>query len=160
MTARRALSLLLVFIGAYHVLIGILLMFSTTFQRFAVNAYGASFDFGVRDIYFIRIIGSFVLVLGSMALGASRDPVANWPAVLSFVEFFVLRDISRHLYSQELYDGFRVSPLINVLTSVVFGAQAALLVVLLWRARREAAGMSAFPGHLRVPSEGAARTGT
>jgi len=137
MTARRALSWLLVFIGAYHVLIGICLMFSVTFQRFAVNAYGASFDFGVRDVYFIRIIGSFVLVLGCVALGASRDPLTNWPAVLSFVEFFVLRDISRHLYSHELYQGFHVSPTINVLTSVVFGAQAALLLALLWAARRE-----------------------
>ena len=145
MTARRALSALLVFIGVYHVLIGICLMFSATFQHFAVNAYGASFTFGVRDVYFIRIIGSFVLVLGSVALGASRDPVTNWPAVLSFVEFFVLRDISRHLYSQELYEGFHVSPLINVLTSVVFGAQAVLLVVLLWAARRQAAGGEAAP---------------
>jgi hypothetical protein len=139
MKARRALSLLLLFIGAYHVVIGICLMFSTTFQRFAVNVYGASFDFGVRDVYFIRIIGSFVLVLGSVALGASRNPVANWPAVLSFVEFFALRDVSRHLYSKELYEGFHVSPLINVLTSVVFGAQALLLVALLWQSRREVA---------------------
>ena len=138
MTARRSLSLLLVFIGVYHMVIGICLMFSTTFQHFAVNAYGASFDFGVRDVYFIRIIGSFVLVLGSVAVGASRNPLANWPAVVSFVEFFVLRDISRHLYSQELYEGFHVSPLINVVTSVVFGAQALLLVALLWQARREA----------------------
>ncbi|HJP61125.1 MAG TPA: hypothetical protein VJ865_14055 [Gemmatimonadaceae bacterium] len=137
MTVRRALSALLVFIGAYHVLIGICLMFSVTFQHFAVNAYGASFTFGVRDVYFIRIIGSFVLVLGCVALGASRDPVTNWPAVLSFVEFFILRDISRHLYSQELYEGFHVSPTINVLTSVVFGAQAVLLLWLLWAARRE-----------------------
>ena len=138
MTPRRALSVLLIFIGLYHALIGICLMFSVTFQHFAVNAYGASFTFGVRDVYFIRIIGSFVLVLGCVALGASRDPVTNWPAVLSFVEFFVLRDISRHMYSGELYAGFNVSPTINVLTSVVFGAQAILLVALLWAARREA----------------------
>src|ERR1051325_5271088 len=124
MTPRRALSVLLIFIGAYHALIGICLMFSVTFQHFAVNAYGASFTFGVRDVYFIRIIGSFVLVLGCVALGASRDPVTNWPAVLSFVEFFVLRDISRHMYSGELYAAFNVSRTINVVTSPARRAHA------------------------------------
>jgi hypothetical protein len=136
MNARKALKYLVWFIGAYHVAIGIGLMFSPAFQRFAVQAYGASFEWTVRDVYYIRIIGSFVFVLGSMALVASRDALRFWPFVLCYVEFFLLRDINRHLYSQELYEGFSVTPTMNVLTSVVFGVQALALLVLLWRARR------------------------
>jgi hypothetical protein len=136
MTARQLLKYFVAFIGAYHLLIGCGLMFSPAFQRFAVQAYGATFDWNVRDVYFIRIIGSFVFVLGSMALVASRDALRFWPFILCYVEFFVLRDISRHLFSQELYDGFAVSPRMNVLTSVIFGAQALALLVLLWFARR------------------------
>ena len=136
MTARKALNYLVWFIGAYHLAIGIGLMFSPAFQRFAVQAYGATFEWTVRDVYYIRIIGSFVFVLGSMALVASRDAVRFWPFVLCYVEFFLLRDINRHLYSQELYDGFSVTPTMNVLTSVVFGAQAVALAVLLWLARK------------------------
>ena len=143
MNARKALNYLVWFIGAYHVAVGVGLMFSTAFQRFAVDVYGATFDWTVRDVYFIRIIGSFVFVLGSMALVASKDALRFWPFVLCYVEFFLLRDINRHLYSQELYDGFSVTPSMNVLTSVVFGVQAVALLVLLWLARkreREAAG--------------------
>ena len=136
MTARTMLKHLVAFIGVYHVVIGAGLMFSSGFQRFAVGAYGAGFDWTVRDVYYIRVIGSFVVVLGSMALVASRDPLRYWAFVFCYVEFFVLRDISRHLFSQELYDGFGVAPWMNVLTSVVFGAQALALAVLLWMARR------------------------
>ncbi|HEX9310798.1 MAG TPA: hypothetical protein VF887_08290 [Gemmatimonadaceae bacterium] len=139
MSAQKMLKYLVTFIGAYHLVIGVGLMFSPAFQRFAVHAYGASFDWNVRDVYYIRIIGSFVVVLGSMALAASRDPLRYWPFVMCYVEFFVLRDISRHLFSHELYEGFAVTPWMNVLTSVVFAAQALALVALLWLARREAA---------------------
>jgi hypothetical protein len=138
MTAQKLLKYLVAFIGFYHLVIGCGLMFSPAFQHFAVHAYGASFEWSVRDVYYIRIIGSFVVVLGSMALVASRDPLRYWPFVMCYVEFFVLRDISRHLFSQELYAGFAVTPLMNVLTSVVFGVQAVALLALVWLGRREA----------------------
>jgi hypothetical protein len=56
--------------------------------------------------------------------------------VVGFIEFFVLRNVHRHLYSSELYAGFGVSSLTNDLTSVFFGAQAIALAALLWSARR------------------------
>jgi hypothetical protein len=145
-SAQKLLKYLVAFIGIYHLVIGGGLMFSPAFQRFAVHAYGASFEWGVRDVYYIRIIGSFVVVLGSMALVASRDALRYWPFVMCYVEFFVLRDISRHLFSQELYAGFAVTPLMNVLTSVVFGVQAVALLVLVWLGRREVRGYAATGG--------------
>jgi hypothetical protein len=150
-SAQKLLKYLVAFIGAYHLVIGCGLMFSTTFQHFAVHAYGASFDWTVRDVYYIRIIGSFVVVLGSMALVASRDALRYWPFVMCYVEFFILRDISRHLFSRELYDGFRVAPWMNVLTSVVFGGQAVALLVLVWLGRRELGARTATESGLTLP---------
>src|SRR5262245_38963908 len=126
---------MLIFVAVFHLIAGAGLMFSTGFQRFAVASYGAALPWDVRDVYFIRIIGSFAFVLGYLAAMAARDPLKNKIVIIAFIEFFVLRDINRHLYSQELYSGFGVAPFVNDLTTVFFGCQALLLGVLLWRAR-------------------------
>ena len=49
MTAHRLLKILIAFIGVYHLAIGFGLMFSSDFQRFCVAAYGASFEWNIRD---------------------------------------------------------------------------------------------------------------
>ena len=136
MSAITALRALLVLIALFHVVAGFGLMFSIAFQRFAVDLYGASLVWDVRTMYLLRIVGSFAFVLGSLAALAARDPLRNRIVVLALVEFFLLRDVHRHLYSQELYSGFGVRPLVNVLTTLFFGLQAALLALLLWRASR------------------------
>lgn len=135
MKPEPLLKAVVAFIGVYHLVIGAGLMFSERFQRFAVSTYGASFDWNVRDTYFIRIVGSFVFVLGSLALAASVNPVRYALILLCYMEFFLLRDIHRHLYSAELYEGFGVSPAVNVATSVVFAIQAIALGWLLWKCR-------------------------
>ena len=140
MKADRLLKYLIAFIGIYHLVIGFGLMFSADFQKFCVMTYGASFDWNIRDIYFIRVVGSFVFVLGSLALVASLNPIKYWLFLLCYIEFFILRDIHRHLYAEELYAGFNVTPFINVMTSVVFAVQAVAIGVLVWLVRREQGG--------------------
>jgi hypothetical protein len=114
-------------------------MFSLDFQRFAVGVYGASFEWSVRDTYYIRVIGSFVCILGSLAMAASSDPLRYWLFVVCYIEFFVLRDISRHLYSEELYAGFSVSPLVNGMTSrsSLLCKQLRLVFLCGWRRSRK-----------------------
>jgi len=136
MTPVKWLRGVLVFIAVFHLVAGLGLMFSVPFQRFAVGSYGANLAWDDRNIYFLRIIGSFAFVLGYLAAMASRDPLKHQIVLIGFIEFFVLRNIHRHLYSRELYAGFGVSPAVNDLTTVFFGAQAVLLATLLWRARR------------------------
>jgi len=68
---------------------------------------------------------------------AAKDPLKHRIVVIGFIEFFILRNINRHLYSRELYSGFGVSPLVNDLTTVFFGVQAILLAVLTWVASRQ-----------------------
>jgi len=123
-------------VAAFHLIAGAGLMFSPSFQRFAVAAYGAQLEWNARSVYFLRIIGSFAFVLGTIAAMAARDPLKYVIVVAAFIEFFLLRNIHRHLYSQELYEGFGVSRMTNDLTTVFFGAQAMILAVLLWRVSR------------------------
>jgi len=135
-SAVKWLRVLLVFIAAFHLVAGAGLMFSVTFQKFAVSSYGASVEWTDRNIYFLRIVGSFAFVLDYLAAMAWGDPLKHSIVVVGFIEFFVLRNIHRHLYSNELYAGFGISPLVNDLTTAFFGIQAVLLAVFLWRARR------------------------
>lgn len=123
-------------ITAFHLIAGAGLMFSISFQRFAVGVYGAELAWNARNIYFLRIVGSFAFVLGTIAAMAARNPLKHAIVVVGFIEFFVLRNVHRHLYSQELYEGFGVSSLTNDLTTVFFGVQAIALAALLWSASR------------------------
>jgi hypothetical protein len=136
--ALRTLQALLCVVAIFHLVAGLGLMFSISFQRFAVASYGARLAWDAHDIYFLRIIGSFAFVLGTIAALAARDPLKHAIVVVGFIEFFVLRNVHRHLYSRELYEGFGVSSVTNDLTTVFFGIQAIALAALLWRASRSA----------------------
>lgn len=82
---------------------------------------------------------------------ACHDPVKNRIVVIGFIEFFILRNLHRHLYSQELYSGFSVTPLVNELTTLFFGIQALLLAIFLWRATSvDRESRSARPGKCRI----------
>ena len=140
MSAVKGLRILLIFIAVFHLAAGIGLMFSVEFQKFSLMIYGGELPWDAGDIYFIRVIGSFAFVLGYLAAMAAREPLKYRIVIIGFIEFFILRNINRHLYAEELYQGFGVSPLVNNLTSLFFGVQAVLLAGLLWRAWRKEGG--------------------
>ena len=114
-------------------------MFSIDFQKTTIAYYGGILDWNSTNIYFIRIIGSFAFVLGYLAWMASRDPMRYKIIVIGFIEFFILRNIHRHLFADELYVALNISQMMNVMTSVFFGLQALLLTYLLWSASRKEA---------------------
>lgn len=127
----KLLKIVLVFIAIFHLVFGFGLMFSITFQKFAIANYGGTLDWNITNIYFIRIIGSFAFVLGYLAWMASRDPIMHKVIIIGFIEFFILRNICRHLFADELYAALNVSKTMNVMTSVFFGLQALMLIYLL-----------------------------
>ncbi len=142
MNALNQLKAVLVFIAIFHLVFGFGLMFSIDFQKTALANYGGSLEWNTTEIYFIRIIGSFAFVLGSLAWMASRDPMRHKIIIIGFIEFFVLRNINRHLFADELYLALNVSQMMNIVTSVFFGLQALLLTYLLWRNTRKDKGKS------------------
>ena len=123
MTSVKALRLLMMFICGFHLVAGAGLMFSVGFQKFAVEVYGANLPWNDQSI-------------GTMAYAAAKDPLRYSMVIVGFIEFFVLRNIHRHLFSNELITGFGISNRTNDLTTVFFGIQAILLATLLWRAKR------------------------
>lgn len=131
------LRVMLGFIALFHLAAGIGLTFSVAFQQWAVGLYGAQVAGIPANVYFLRIIGSFALVLGFLAAVAARDPLRHQAVILGFVLFFLLRNVQRHLHSDELYAGFGVPPAVNNLTTVFFLLQAIVLAALLWGARKE-----------------------
>jgi hypothetical protein len=132
-----ALRAVLIFIALFHVVAGIGLMFSISFQKLAVFLYAGPQDWDMRSIYFTRIIGSFAFVLGTLAYTASRNPLKYKVIIIGFIEFFLLRNINRHLYAHELYSAFSVKPFVNDLTTVFFGIQALGLGWLLWLSHKD-----------------------
>ncbi len=139
MNTLRLLKAVLVFIAVFHLVFGFGLMFSIDFQKATIAFYGGNLEWNSTNIYFIRIIGSFAFVLGFLAWMASRDPMRYKIIVIGFIEFFILRNIHRHLFADELYVALNISPMMNVMTSVFFGLQALLLTYLLWSTSRKEA---------------------
>ncbi|SHO47311.1 hypothetical protein [Desulfopila aestuarii] len=142
MNALNQLRAVLIFIALFHLAFGFGLMFSIDFQKAAIAHYGGTLDWNTTNIYFIRIIGSFAFVLGYLAWMASRDPMRHKVIIIGFIEFFILRNISRHLFADELYTALNVSQMMNVMTSVFFGLQALLLTYLLWRTSRKGSNVN------------------
>lgn len=136
MTYLKALRSLMFFIAISHLVVGLGLMFSIGFQKFAATLYGARLDWTAANIYLLRIIGAFAFVMGLLALPAARNPLRNRLIVLGFIVFFTIRNIGRHLYASELSEGLLLTPLISYLTTAFFGIQAILLGALLWIAAR------------------------
>lgn len=133
----KQLKAVLLFIAIFHLFFGFGLMFSIDFQKFAIANYGGTLEWSMTHIYFIRIIGSFAFVLGYLAWMASRDPMRYKVIIIGFIEFFILRNINRHMFADELYATLNVSQGMNIMTSVFFGLQALLLIYLLWRISRK-----------------------
>jgi hypothetical protein len=139
LNALSQLKAVLVFISIFHLVFGFGLMFSIEFQKTTIAYYGGSLEWNSANIYFIRIIGSFAFVLGYLAWMASHDPIRYKIIVIGFIEFFILRNIQRHLFADELYVALNISQTMNVMTSVFFGLQALVLIYLLWRTSRKEA---------------------
>ena len=133
---QRWLSSVLYFIAVFHIGMGIGLALSPAFQRAAAALYGAEMDWTEQATYFVRIIGTFALVIGLVALSAARRPMAHAGVVVALAAFFLLRNVIRHVHSAELYAGFSVSSGVNLLTSGFFGLLAGALLGLLWASGR------------------------
>ena len=133
MNALNQLKAVLFFIAIFHYAFGLGLMLSVDFQKMAIATYGGALEWTPTNIYLIRIIGSFAFVLGYLAWMAFRDPMKHKVIIVGFIGFFILRNISRHLFADEVYIALNISQMMNAITSVFFGLQALLLAYLLWR---------------------------
>lgn len=142
MNSINQLKAVLVFIAIFHLVFGLGLMVSIDFQKTAISFYGGTLEWTPTPIFFIRVIGSFAFVLGYLALMASRDPMKHKVIIIGFIEFFILRNVNRHFFSDEVYSVLNISRTMNIMTSIFFGLQALLLGYLLWKASRNTPNIS------------------
>lgn len=138
----RTLSLpllrwLLVFIASFHLVMGFALMTSLPFQQMAVHLYGATVVWNAQFIYLVRILGSFAFVFGVLAAIAVYDPLRHQGIVWGFVVLFLLRDLHRLIFAEEIQRAFSLAAKTNVWTNLFFLAQTVGLVALLWTANLE-----------------------
>ena len=137
MNSIKQLKAVLVFIAIFHFVFGFGLMVSINFQKTAISLYGGTLEWTPIPIFFIRVIGSFAFVLGYLAWMASRDPIRHKVIIIGFIEFFILRNINRHFFADEVYTVLNISQTMNIMTSIFFGLQALLLGYLLWNSSRK-----------------------
>ena len=144
--ARRAqllLQLFVAFLCGFHLVVGLALSFSADFQIWITGLYAPELEATPQTTYLVRVLGTFAFAMGLVLVPAVRDPQRHWAVIAAFITFFVLRNLSRHLYADELYAGFGVSPAVNLLTSVFFTLQIFVLIGLLLATRRPATSQPA-----------------
>ncbi len=134
----RLLQVVLGFICAFHIFMGVGLMFSPAFQAWAASTYGARVDWTPQMVYMVRILGSFAFVLGLLALAAAINPLREQTIIYGFVVLFLLRDAHRLLFHAEIQGAFAVTSAVNWLTNAFLFAQTLLLLLLNWLVRRPA----------------------
>lgn len=133
---ERWLRWLVLFVATFHVVAGVGLTFFPSFQAWAVTLYGAEVQWTHQSVYFVRIMGTFALALGLILFATARHPTRHQGVILSVATFFLLRSVIRHLHAVEVYEGFAISPLTNMVTSIFFMLQAVGLAGLVWMVRR------------------------
>lgn len=139
MGSRVVLQGLMLSIGIVHIVAGVGLSFSQRFQGLLAALYGAElWNPDLQTVYFTRVLGSFAVVIGALTVWSSRDPVGRSVGVVCLVELFLVRNVHRHLYSDELTSGFGVSGAVNLGTTVLLAMVSVALVALLWMAQRQA----------------------
>lgn len=115
----RVVRWLLILVALTHIPVGIGLMFSHTAQRGMALMYGASFFWTVRDLYLVRMLGTFICAIGTLSAIAAREPSRHGVAIFVLVELLALRVIQRSLYAEEIQRGLGVSGLMNAGTSIL-----------------------------------------
>lgn len=133
---ERWLRVLLLLVAVFHILAGAGLAFSTSFQRLAGGLYGADVAWGPREVYLVRVLGTFALFVGLAAAVAARRPVRHGGLILALAVLFAVRSVSRHVHWVELSEGFSISSTVNVLTSAFSVALAVALLAMLWACRQ------------------------
>ena len=136
----KLLSICLYLMAVFHLIVGAGLTLSPAFQQFAVHVYGCHFDWTVKDVYLVRVLGAFAFTFGVMAIAAARDPIRNRAIILGFIVLFIVRDVSRHVYFSELSQGFGLDATTNLITTFFFAIQGGVIAVLAWITRKEKTG--------------------
>lgn len=132
------LQVLLVFIAAFHLIVGVGLNVSSQFPSAVAAYYGAQVDFSPALLYLVKPIGAFMIALGFMAAAAVRDPLRHRAIAYGFVVLFVLRGLQRIVFQQEIETAVNIAASRNIANAIFFFLLAAAVFVLFQLAQKKA----------------------
>lgn len=138
-TSFKVLTVLLWFVCAAHVLIGLSLNVSSGLTEIVASIYGAQVEWTPQFVYILKPLGVFMFVLGLLAAVAARDPLANKEIVYGFCLIFVLRALQRLVYLGDIRETFGIGASRNITMSVFFLLLAAAIFWLFRKVDREGA---------------------
>ena len=141
MKAISALQLLMWFICAFHILVGLSLNMPLIPLDVIARYYGASVAWTPQFVYILKPLGAFMCILGGLAAAAALKPLYHKAIVYGFVALFALRALQRLVFQQELQAAFSIPTSRNFGSMVLFFALAAVLFVVCRAAeKRQALG--------------------
>lgn len=122
-----ALTALLWFVCAFHVVVGLGVNVSSAFPQAVANYYGAEIIWTPELAYIVKPVGAFMLALGFMAALAARNPLGNAAIVYGFVLLFTMRGLQRLVFQNEIATALSIETSRNIINAVFFFALAAVL---------------------------------
>jgi len=132
------LKILLWFIAAFHLIVGMGLNVSPEFPQLMAQYYGAQVNWTPEFLYIVKPIGAFMFALGVMAALAARDPLSNVPVVYGFVVLFAFRGLQRLIFQSEIESAVAIASGRNFTAAIFFLLMGAALLVILRFAGKQA----------------------
>ena len=132
------LKILLWFIAAFHLIVGMGLNVSPEFPQLMAQYYGAQVNWTPEFLNIVKPIGAFMFALGVMAALAARDPLSNVPVVYGFVVLFAFRGLQRLIFQSEIESAVAIASGRNFTAAIFFLLMGAALLVILRFAGKQA----------------------
>jgi hypothetical protein len=140
MKAISVLQLLMWFVCAFHILVGVSLNFPLIPLDVLARYYGATVDWTPQFVYILKPLGAFMFVLGGLAAAAALRPLYHKAIVHGFVALFALRALQRLIFQHELQTAFSIPSARNIGSmALFFGLSAVLFAV--YRAAEKQQGL-------------------
>ena len=132
------LKILLWFIAAFHLIVGMGLNVSPEFPQLMAQYYGAQVNWTPEFLYIVKPIGAFMFALGVMAALAARDPLGHVSVVYGFAVLFAFRGLQRLIFQSEIESAVAIASGRNFTAAIFFLLMGAALLVILRFAGKQA----------------------
>ena len=136
------LQVLLWFVCAFHLIVGLGLNLSSGFPQIMAGYYGATVNWTPELLYILKPVGAFMIAIGIMAAAAARDPLGHRSIVFGLVALFVIRGLQRIAFAEEIGNAVGIESTRNIINAVVFLLLGGVLFFLYNAASKRASSTS------------------
>jgi hypothetical protein len=131
MTSHTPIKALAGFMGVYHLVMGVLGIWSgATAARAAQVLWHAQVTVDPQFSYLAKFLGAYVIAFGVMLLFVARDPVRYGPLVYVAALLGAIRIAERLIFANELKEAFGIGLDRTIVTAVIVLALNGGLILL------------------------------